>query len=88
MHLAGIRTTLEQLLNGYPADGVSEVRYEFRQRGEDESSIRVSGMRNNQVFRVNPLILVKEYVEIDGTWPSGLIPNASGFAFNLKTALQ
>jgi hypothetical protein len=72
------------LLNSYPADRVSKIRREFGKRGQDESSIRVSEMRNNQVCGVNLQVAVEEDVEIDGAWPAGVIPDAAGFAFNQK----
>jgi hypothetical protein len=87
-NLASIRALFKQLPDRNLADRVSKIRHEFSQWNQDKPSIRVSGMGNNQVGRSNLLVAVKEDIDINGTWPAKLIPDTTGFAFNMKAAFQ
>lgn len=78
----------KQLLNGDLAYWVSKVGCDFGQRGQDESSFSVPGMRHYQIGRLNPLVAEEENVEINRARPAGLIPDTAGFALNQKTEFQ
>jgi hypothetical protein len=78
----------KQLMYRNLADGVTKIRSDFGQWRKDESSIRIPGMRDNQIGRLDPLLAIEENIDVDGTWPARLIANTAGFAFNLETTFQ
>src|SRR6266571_7200967 len=60
---------MQQFLYSAPTDRIDQIRRDLRQWNQHKSTLSHAGMRHSQTILSNAQIIVKNDVDIDGTWP-------------------